>query len=115
MKEANKEINLFTIKVALRSIIYHLRICKHQINRISPFESYLRRKDDTRLSNICSKPNCSGLSYEKILNHYLDEETVTARDCNGCNGASSWLGSPENIPTQISNSRTRQVESHCSE
>ena len=30
IKEANKELNSFTIKAALKSILYQLRICKKQ-------------------------------------------------------------------------------------
>ena len=77
IKEANKELKSFTIKTALKSIIYLLRICKHKTTKFSPFESYFGRKANTRLSNISTKSNSSDLSYEKTLNHYLDEETVT--------------------------------------
>ena len=76
IKEANKELNSFTIKAALKSIIYQLRICKHKTTKLSPFESHFGRKANTPLSNISTKPNSSDLSYEKNLNHYLDEETV---------------------------------------
>ena len=77
IKEANKVINLITIKAALKSIIYQLRICKHKTTNLSPFESHFGRKANTPLSNISTKPNSSDLSYEKILNHYLDEEMAT--------------------------------------
>ena len=39
IKEANKELNSFTIKAALKSIIYQLRICKHKTTKLSPFKS----------------------------------------------------------------------------
>ena len=77
IKEANKEFNLCTIKAALKSIIYQLRICKHKTTKLSPFESHFRRKASTPLSNISTKPNSSDLSFEKNLNHYIDEEMVT--------------------------------------
>ena len=64
IKEANKELNSFTIKAALKSIIYQLRICKHKTTK--PFESHFGRKANTPLSNISTKPNSSDLSYEKI-------------------------------------------------
>ena len=80
IKEANKELNSFTIKAALKSIIYQLRICKHKTTKLSPFESHFGRKANTPLSNISTQPKSSDLSYEKILNHYLDEETVTPNE-----------------------------------
>ena len=80
IKESNKELNSITIKAALKSIIYQLRICKHKTTKRSPFESHFGRKANTPLSNISTKPNSSYLSYEKILNHYLDEETVTPNE-----------------------------------
>ena len=80
IKEANKELNSFTIKAALKSIIYQLRICKHKTNKLLPFESHFGRKANTPLSNISTQPKSSNLSYEKILNHYLDEETVTPNE-----------------------------------
>ena len=80
IKEANKEINSFTIKAALKSIIYQLRICKHKTTKLSPFESHFGRKANTPLSNISTQPKSSDLNYEKILNHYLDEETVTPNE-----------------------------------
>ena len=80
IKEANKELNSFTIKAALKSIIHQLRICKHKTTKLSPFESHFGRKANTPLSNISTQPKSSDLSYEKILNHYLDEETVTPNE-----------------------------------
>ena len=77
IKEANKELNSFIIKAALKSIIYQLRICKHETTKLSPFESHFGRKANTPLSNISTQPKSSNLSYEKILNHYIDEETLT--------------------------------------
>ena len=80
MKEANKELNSFTIKAALKSILYQLRICKHKTTKISPFESHIERQANTLLSSTSTKPHSSDVSYEKILNHYLDEETVTPNE-----------------------------------
>ena len=80
IKEANKELNSFTIKAALKSIICQLRICKHKTTKLSPFASHFGSKANTPLSNISTQPKSSDLSYEKILNHYLDEETVTPNE-----------------------------------
>ena len=80
IKDAHKEVNTFTIKAALKSIIYQLRICKHKTTKLSPFESHFGRTANTPLSNINTQPKSSDLSYEKILNHYLDEETVTPNE-----------------------------------
>ena len=80
IKEANKELNSFTIKAALKSILYQLRICKHKTTKFSPFKSHFGRKANTPHSNISTKPHPSNLSYEKILNHFLDEETVTPNE-----------------------------------
>ena len=80
IKDAHKEVNTFTIKAALKSIIYQLRICKHKTAKLSPFESHFGRTANTPLSNISTQPKSSDLSYEKILNHYLDEETVTPNE-----------------------------------
>ena len=56
IKDANKEVNSFTIKAALKSIIYQLRICKHRTTKLSPFESHFGRKANTPLSNISTQP-----------------------------------------------------------
>ena len=53
---------------------------QHKTTKLSPFESHFGRKANTPLSNISTKPNSSDLKYEKILNHYLDEETVTPNE-----------------------------------
>ena len=80
IKEANKELNPFTIKAALKSILYQFCICKHKTTKLSPFESPFGREANTRLSNISTQPHHSDLSYDKIVNHYLDEETVTPNE-----------------------------------
>ena len=66
IKEANKELNSVTIKAALKSIIYQLRICKHKTAKLSPFESHFGRQASTPLSNISTKPHHSDLSYKKF-------------------------------------------------
>ena len=70
IKEANTELNSFTIKAALKSILYQVRICKHKTTKISPFELHFGRQANTPLSNIRTKPQSFDLSYEKILNFF---------------------------------------------
>ena len=77
IKDANKELNSFNIKTALKSILYQLLICKYKTTKISPFESHFGRKANTPLSNISTPPNFSALCYGRILNHYSDKKTVT--------------------------------------
>ena len=45
-----------------------------------PFESHSGRQANAPLSNIRTKPHSSDLSYEKILNYYLDQGTVTPNE-----------------------------------
>ena len=80
IKEANKELNSFTIKAALKLILNQLRICKHKTTKFLPFESHFGRKANTPHSNISTKPHPSNLSYERILNHFINEETVTPNE-----------------------------------
>ena len=77
IKETSKELNSFAIKTALKLVLYQLRICKHKTTKILLFESHFGGKAKTPLSNISTKPKFSDLIYEKNLNHFLDEETVT--------------------------------------
>ena len=80
IKEANRELNTFTIITALKSVLYQLRICELKTTKLSSFESHFGRKANTPLSKISTKPHPSDLSYEKFLNHYLDEDTVTPNE-----------------------------------
>ena len=64
------------MKAAINSIIYQLRICRQKTINISPFEAHFGRKAKTPLSNITTKPDPKSLTYKKILNKYLDFETV---------------------------------------
>ena len=58
IKEADKDLNSFTIKVALKSILYQLRICKNKTIKISPFESHIGKKPILRFAIL-------------VLNHIL--------------------------------------------
>ena len=68
--------NQFNVKASINSIIYQLRICRQKTINISPFEANFGRKANTPLSNITNKPDPKSLTYRKILNKYLDLETV---------------------------------------
>ena len=76
IKEEKSSINAFHIKHALKIIIHQLRICKKRTTKILPFEAHFGRKPNTLLSVISTEPKLSNLTYENIVNHYLDEDTV---------------------------------------
>ena len=73
IKEAQKES--FNIKAALKTILYYLR--KQKTTGILAFESHFSCRVITLPSNISTIPKYSALSYHKILDQYLDEETIT--------------------------------------
>ena len=76
IKEEKLSINAFHIKHSLKIILHQLRICKQRTTKISPFEAHFGRKPDTPLSVISTKPKLSNLTYENIVDDYLDEDTV---------------------------------------
>ena len=76
IKEEKSSINAFHIKHALKIIIHQLRICNQRTAKISTFEANFGRKPNTPLSVISTKTKLSNLTYENIVNHYLDEDTV---------------------------------------
>ena len=76
----------FTIKEAIKSIVYQLRICKQKTTNVTPFQAHFGRKPNTPLSNISITPKSSNLSYENILYHYLDADTVPVEDYLDDNG-----------------------------
>ena len=61
---------------SINSIIYQLRICRQKTINISPFEANFGRKANTPLNNVTTKLDPKSLTYKKILNKYLDLETV---------------------------------------
>ena len=75
--------NTFTIKEAIMSVVYQLRICKQKTTNVTPFQAHFGRKLDTPLSNIGTTPKSSNLTYENILHHYLDADTVPVEDFLG--------------------------------
>ena len=79
----------FTLKASINSIIYQLRICRQKTINISPFEAHFGRKANTPLSNISTKPDPNSLTYKRILNKYLDLETLGRTNFGrklGCRG-----------------------------
>ena len=79
-RSKNKETNSFIIKEALKTVLNQLRICRHKITGISPFESHLSRHANTPLSNISTTLKYFDLSYDRILNCFLYEKTVTPNE-----------------------------------
>ena len=76
----------FTIKEAIKSIVYQLRICKQKTTNVTPFQAHFGRKPNTPLGNISTVPKSSYLSYEDILHHYLDADTDPVEDYLDENG-----------------------------
>ena len=69
----NKKFNL---EHSLHAIIQRLRISKQKTIDITPFEEHFGRTCNTPISNITTKPNNKNLNYNKIIRHYLDEDTI---------------------------------------
>ena len=80
--------NTFTIKEAIKSIVYPLRNCKQKTTNVTPFQAHFGRKLNTSLSNLSTVPNSSNSAYENILHHYLDADTFPVEDYVDDNG---WL------------------------
>ena len=74
--QLNKKFNL---ESSLKAIIQRLRISKQKTINTTPFEAHFRRKCNTPISNITTKPNSKNLNYNAILNYYLDEDTIPGR------------------------------------
>ena len=82
----DKRNNTFTIKEAIKSIVYQLRICKQRTANVTPFQTHFEKKPNTPLSNISTIPKSSNLSYENNLHHCLDADKVPAGDYLDDNG-----------------------------
>ena len=78
--------NTFTIKEAIKSIVYQLCICKQKTTNVTPFQAHFGRKPNKPLSNISTIPKSSNLSYESTLHHYLDADAVPVEDYLDDNG-----------------------------
>ena len=48
--------NTFTIKAAIKAIVYQLRICKQKTTKVTPFQAHFGRKPNTPVSNISTIP-----------------------------------------------------------
>ena len=68
--------NQFKLKASINSIIYQLRISREKTMNISPFENHFGRKANILSCNISTEPDLSSLTYKRILNNYLDMDTV---------------------------------------
>ena len=79
MKLENRN-NTFTIKEAIKSIVYQLRIFKQKTINVTPFQAHFGRKPNTPLSNISTIPKSSNFPYENILQQYLDADPVPVED-----------------------------------
>ena len=53
---------------------------------LTPFQAHFGRKPNTPLCNISTIPKSSNLSFENILHHYLDTDTVPLEDYLDDNG-----------------------------
>ena len=78
MKAEKRET--FATSIAIKQIITDIRLTKQKTTKITPFEAPFGRPADTPLKNISTVPSGLNLTYEKIINHYLDADTVPADD-----------------------------------
>ena len=105
IKEEKSCTNGFQVNRALKIIIHQLRICK-QKKKISPFEAHFGIKPNTPLSMISTTPKLSNLTYESIVNYYLDETTVMPEEIFPDD---KWVnGYRSNIEVEVGMSRATQ-------
>ena len=76
MKVGNKDT--FSTSKAVKQIVSALRLTKQKTTKIIPFEAHFGRPEKTPLRNISTTPSSFKITYEKIINHYLDADTVPA-------------------------------------
>ena len=76
MKAENKDT--FSTSKAIKQIISALRLTRQKTTQITPFEAHFGRPANAPLRNISTNPSSLNLTYEKIINHYLDADTVPA-------------------------------------
>ena len=76
IKEEKSTNNAFHENYALKIIIHQWRIFKQKTTKISSFEAHFGRKPNTPLGVISTKPILCNISYENIVNYYLDEDTI---------------------------------------
>ena len=78
MKAENKET--FATSIAIKQIISDIRLTKEKTTKITPFEAYFGRPANTPLKNFSTIPSSLNINYVKIIDHYLDADTVPAHD-----------------------------------
>ena len=78
VKAENKDT--FSPSKAFKQKISDLRLTKQKTTKITPFEAHFGRPANTPLRNIITTPSSLNLTYEKIINHYLDADTVPVDD-----------------------------------
>ena len=61
----------------MAELIKTLRITPHATTKITPFEAHYGRKPNTPLTNICTTPKISNLSWENTKLSCLDEKILT--------------------------------------
>ena len=76
MKAENKD--KFSTSKAIKQIVSALRLTNQKTTKITPFEAHFGRPANTLLRNISTTPSSLNLTYEKIINHYLEADTVPA-------------------------------------
>ena len=76
MKAENKDT--FSTSKAIKQRVSTLLLTKQKTTEITPFEAHFGRPANTPLRNISNTPSSLNLTYEKIINHYLDADTVPA-------------------------------------
>ena len=70
----------FSSSSSIKSLISDLRLTKQKITKITPFEAHFDRSANTPLTNIGTAPSSLNLTYEKIINYYLNADTVPAEE-----------------------------------
>ena len=70
----------FSTSKAIKQIVSDFRLTTQKMTKITPFEAHFGRPANTLSKNISTGPSSLNLTYEKIINHYLDADTVPADD-----------------------------------
>ena len=78
MKAENKDA--FSTSQVIKLLVSALRSTKQKTTKITPFEAHFGSSANTPLRNISTTPSSLNLTCEKIINHYLDANTVPADD-----------------------------------
>ena len=73
----NKNNTPYKLASDVAELIKTLRITPHATTKITPFEAHYGRKPNTPLTNICTTPKISTLSWENTKLLCLDEKILT--------------------------------------